>query len=107
MAKASDLESMSIKELRELKDRIESIIPEKERAERQELKRKMAELAAEAGLSLEDVLGGSGKGSRGKVAVKYRNPEDATQTWTGRGRQPKWLVEKLAKRGVKIEDFAV
>ncbi|QOY62371.1 H-NS histone family protein [Lysobacter sp. H21R4] len=28
----------------------------------------------------------------GKVAPKYRNPENANETWTGRGRQPRWLT---------------
>ncbi|MDH5708608.1 MAG: H-NS histone family protein [Hylemonella sp.] len=27
-----------------------------------------------------------------KIAPKYRNPEDATQTWTGRGRPPLWAL---------------
>lgn len=29
----------------------------------------------------------------GSGAVRYRNPADATQTWTGRGKQPKWVRE--------------
>lgn len=37
------------------------------------------------------------------VPIKYRSGE---QTWTGRGRKPNWLVEKLAT-GAKLEDFAV
>lgn len=37
------------------------------------------------------------------VAIKYRSGEN---TWTGRGRKPKWLEEKLAT-GAKLEDFAV
>jgi DNA-binding protein H-NS len=28
---------------------------------------------------------------RAKVAPKYRNPNDANQTWTGRGRTPVWV----------------
>ncbi len=37
------------------------------------------------------------------VAIKYRSGD---LTWTGRGRKPNWLVEKLAT-GAKLEDFAV
>ena len=33
-----------------------------------------------------------------KVPAKYRNPEDKTQTWTGRGRMPLWAAE-LAEAG--------
>ena len=35
---------------------------------------------------------------RGKVAPKYRNPANAEQTWTGRGRMPLW-VQELNKTG--------
>ncbi len=35
-------------------------------------------------------------GTRGPVPPKYRNPNDPSQTWTGRGRQPKWVSELLA-----------
>jgi DNA-binding protein H-NS len=71
------------------------------------LREKMAALAAESGLSLEDIMGSTRGGKRGSVAPKYRNPEDPSQTWSGRGRMPIWLNEKLAKRGVKKEDFAI
>lgn len=37
------------------------------------------------------------------VAIKYRNGSD---TWTGRGRQPKWVVEFVAS-GKKLEDIQV
>lgn len=30
--------------------------------------------------------------SLGKVAPKYRNPENASETWSGRGKQPRWLA---------------
>ena len=41
---------------------------------------------------------------RAPIAVKYR--DDAGNTWTGRGSQPRWLVAHL-KAGRKIGDFAV
>ncbi|KAF1014070.1 MAG: Trans-acting regulatory protein HvrA [Stenotrophomonas maltophilia] len=42
----------------------------------------------------------------GKVAPKYRNPANAKETWTGRGKQPRWMVEQTAK-GKKPEDFLI
>lgn len=107
MARPVDLEGMSVKDLRELRGRIDEAIAHRQKTERAELKSKMAALAAEAGLSLDEIFGGRGKGARGPVAPKYRNPENPEETWTGRGRKPLWLAEKLAKRGVKIEDFAI
>lgn len=42
----------------------------------------------------------------GKVAPKYRNPANAKETWSGRGKQPRWLAELTAK-GKKVEDYLI
>ncbi|WP_298492777.1 H-NS histone family protein [uncultured Maritimibacter sp.] len=43
---------------------------------------------------------------RSKVAPKFRHPEDDTVTWTGRGRQPKWVVEYIASGG-NLDDITI
>ena len=43
----------------------------------------------------------------GKVAPKYRNPAIPKETWTGRGKQPRWMAELTAKGGKKPEDFLI
>jgi DNA-binding protein H-NS len=54
------------------------------------------------GLPLKDLIGnGNIKKSTGKVAVQYRNPQDASQEWTGRGRQPNW-VKAMVAAGVDL-----
>ena len=51
--------------------------------------------------------GSKGKGkSTGKVAPKYRNPADPSQTWAGRGQQPKWLAAETGK-GRALEEFLI
>jgi DNA-binding protein H-NS len=42
----------------------------------------------------------------GKVAPKYRNPADPSQTWAGRGQQPKWMSSQIAS-GKVLEDFLI
>ncbi|MGE0627879.1 MAG: H-NS family nucleoid-associated regulatory protein [Hyphomicrobiaceae bacterium] len=90
---------MTIKQLRELSDKIGSAIVAREARDRAELRQKMAALAKERGLSLSDVIGsgrkvgrpkGRGKSKKG-ISVKYRDPSNPANTWTGRGRRPKWL----------------
>jgi len=50
---------------------------------------------------------GTGKGkSTGQVAPKYRNPADPSQTWAGRGQQPKWLAAETGK-GRALEEFLI
>jgi DNA-binding protein H-NS len=71
----------------------------------QEIKAKMAEF----GITVED-LGGmrkasAGKGMRGKVAAKWRDPVSG-KTWTGRGRTPVWFAEAKAA-GVDVEKFRI
>ena len=106
MTKVS-LEKFTHKELLELQQEVAVAIGRRRNEEMAELKRKMAAMASESGFEVDELLG-SGKrgGKRGPVAVKYRNPKDTTQTWTGRGRKPNWVVDAL-KKGQKIESFAV
>jgi len=40
------------------------------------------------------------------VFPKFFNPEDPSQTWAGRGKQPRWLIEKL-KSGRDVDDFRI
>ena len=112
MARASatddELGSLSSMELAELLTRVEAAIIERQKSSRVEIKGKIVALATEAGFTVEELFGArQGKAPRAAVAVKYRNPEDASETWSGRGRMAKWLAEKIKKRGTKIEDFAV
>lgn len=82
-------------------------IAKRKQEEKAELRKKMKKLAADAGFDIEEVIGGRGRrGSRGPVAPKYQHPKDASLTWTGRGRQPLWLVAEL-KAGKKLGGCSV
>ena len=41
-----------------------------------------------------------------KVFPKYQNPRNPTETWSGRGRQPRWLSPQL-RSGKKLDDFRI
>ena len=95
-------------------------------AKRQPITKVRAQLAAaakKAGYSIEELFGAgapAAKAVRGakaakgaktgrtlpKVAPKYRNPANPAETWTGRGKQPRWLAE-FTKQGRKVEDFLI
>jgi DNA-binding protein H-NS len=81
-----------------------------ELARKQEMSEAIAQirnLMAQHGITIEDLqarpAGGGAKGS--KVAPKYRNPATG-ETWTGRGRQPKWVEAALAS-GKTLDDLAI
>jgi DNA-binding protein H-NS len=97
----SQLQKMPLKELTTLQIRISQAIAEKRIEERSEVRAKMEELARASGFSVAELFGGKGK--RGKVAPKYRNPKDPSQTWTGRGRRPLWI----AKAGGDVQRFLI
>ncbi len=40
------------------------------------------------------------------VFPKFRNPEEPSETWAGRGKQPRWLRKQL-KSGKRIDDFRI
>jgi len=85
---------------------------------------KLTQLAKAEGYSIAELFGGgvpkavstsapsakarkTTKGYKlGKVAPKYRNPDNPAETWAGRGQQPKWLASRIAQ-GRKLEDFLI
>ncbi len=104
---AIDLEKMSRKELLELRNQIEKALKSAEARERKEALKAAEKAAAEFGFSLSELSPDGAKAAKGtKAAPKYRNPNDASQTWTGRGRKPKWVHEAL-KAGADISDLEI
>jgi DNA-binding protein H-NS len=99
-----NVDKMSLKDLLELEARVKRAITNAKERERSDLKQKIASLAENAGFTVSELFGSGRKGS--KVAIKYRNKDNPAETWTGRGRQPKWLAAKLAK-GAKLNDFSI
>ena len=62
-------------------------------------------MAEKAGFDIKELFGKRGS-PKGSGVAKYRNPKDTSQTWTGRGRKPNWLVHAV-KKGAKMESFAI
>ena len=107
------IDRLTYEELFELKDNVEDAIAHRRSERKVSLRKKMAQLASEAGFTLQELVPvGRTNGSRradarrGPVPPKYRNPKDSAQTWAGRGRQPRWLVAELGK-GRKLESFLI
>jgi DNA-binding protein H-NS len=71
---------------------------------RREIESELSRLAGFAGGGKASKLGRSGR--MGPVAPKYRNRENAAETWAGRGLKPRWLTAAI-KGGKKLEDFAI
>jgi DNA-binding protein H-NS len=104
--KQRDLNSMSTDELWSLDEQVVSILSDKMRAERAQLGNKLRELGASAakGRGTEKVI--RTKRSYPPVRPKYKNPKEPFETWSGRGKKPRWL-SALLKSGKKLDDFLI
>jgi DNA-binding protein H-NS len=102
MAKgAQSLAAMSIDALLALRDRIGTVLSEKTA----ELRRQLAELDFGARRSSRGNAKTSSRKGR-KIAPKYRDPDEPSNVWAGRGAVPRWMREKI-KAGAKREDFLI
>jgi DNA-binding protein H-NS len=96
------LKSMSIEKLVALKGQVEAMLSSKVEEQRRTLEFELSKLGRfEGGKSTSKVARGYGA-----VAPKYRNPENPTETWAGRGLKPRWLTAAI-KSGKKAEDFLI
>ncbi|WP_298938378.1 H-NS histone family protein [uncultured Ruegeria sp.] len=104
-----DISGLSAAELKELAAKIEKRAVEVEKEALRAALTKMRAIADKLGVAFEDVIalhGGKGKKTATKTAPKYANPDDPSQTWTGRGRKPAWVKEAL-EAGKSIDDLAI
>lgn len=102
-----DISTLSLAELKDLLNKIPAEIKRREKDEKARALKDIAALAAERGFSLEELMEGAvSKKEKAPVAVKYQHPKNPQLTWTGRGRQPKWVVEFLAAGG-SLDQLAI
>ncbi|MBP1148749.1 MULTISPECIES: H-NS histone family protein [Methylocaldum] len=102
-----NLADLSEAELANMIENAQKALKEKKETKRKEVISKIKELAASIGVNVDITEGTKVSGRKGsKVPVKYQNPNNLSQKWTGRGMKPKWL-QTLIEQGHKLEDFEV
>ena len=102
-----NLDALSLNELKQLQADVATAIKDFESRRRAEALAELKALAASKGFSLEELTGGQkGKAKRGPAPIKFADPDTPANTWTGRGRKPRWVSEAL-DAGKSLEDFAV
>jgi DNA-binding protein H-NS len=110
----SDLEAMALDDLWALHEQISSILSSRIVAEKQQLERRLVQLGRGRELQgpvVSEQLSDKTDRDRPRrkyprVCPKYQNPAVPSETWSGRGKQPRWLVSAL-KAGRTIEDFRI
>ena len=105
-----DITNLSVEELKRLQAEAEALIASKKDQEIEDAYNQVLSIAEKVGMSIEHLLefGASKrkKSSRKTVEPRYRSKANPEETWTGRGKQPRWLVAEL-EQGAKLEDFLI
>jgi DNA-binding protein H-NS len=108
---AINIDALSHAELQALIESAEAQMSSARKNHVLEVRAKMDALLQNAGLTLDEVYprrgGKAPTGTKSIVAPKYRNPDNAAQTWSGRGKRPLWFVGALKKRGVTAESMLI
>jgi len=98
-----DLKSMSVDDLWALHVELSAVLTRRISAEKTQLERRLRQLQS-SGLA-----SGTLEHERRpypQVFPKYRNPADPSETWSGRGKQPRWVTGQL-RLGKKLDDFRI
>ncbi|MEZ5465544.1 MAG: H-NS histone family protein [Lysobacteraceae bacterium] len=107
---AVNIDKLGFSELEALAAQVEKQKTKLRRERRDNVRKKLIQLAKDEGYTIEELFGGRGAKTAGrktgKVPPKYRNPADAAQTWSGRGKRPRWFVDAINK-GKKEKDLLI
>src|SRR5580692_6253126 len=115
MSNKLNLESMSIDEVWHLHEEIVRVLLARLTLEKRQLEKRLAQLHRErkTGLLRSDPVESEltkdkpGKQRKyPKVLPKYRNPDQRSETWSGRGKRPRWMTKALLA-GRSIEEFVI
>ena len=105
-----DISDLSVEDLKRLQAEAEALIASKKDQAIEDAYNQIIAIAENVGYSVEELLElgeqKRKKTTRKAVEPRYRNKNNPEETWTGRGKQPRWLVAELEK-GAKLEDFLI
>ena len=107
---AIDLNRLNVDQLKDLVGNAQTEMASREKQRRKDLRSQLESTVAEEGYKLGDIFpelgnGGAGARQRRKMPVKFRNPQNPEDTWTGIGRSPKWVQAILGERGIEMAAF--
>jgi DNA-binding protein H-NS len=112
MSKKPNLDLMSVDEMWQLHEEIVRVLGARLTSEKLALEKRLSQLGREKGeVTQSEPLGSKLNASARRrkyprVFPKYRNPNESSETWSGRGKKPRWLTAAL-KAGHSIEEFVI
>ena len=101
-----NLEKLSLGELKDLSKEVSRAITSCEERRKREAWLALEEKAKEFGFSVSELTGTTITRTRSPAVAKYKNPGNPEETWSGRGRQPRWFTEAVAA-GINDDDMRI
>ncbi|AUC99076.1 MULTISPECIES: H-NS histone family protein [Bradyrhizobium] len=105
-----DFDAMSVDDLWQLYEKLSQVLSIRLTSEKRELEKRLAQLRREKELRVSESadINAAPRERRKypRVFPKYQNPNEPSETWSGRGKQPRWLTAAL-KTGHTIDEFVI
>ncbi len=101
-----DINVLSLKELKDIQTQVARAIASFEDRKKKEAIAELEEIARSKGFSLAELTGATVVRKRAPASAKYANPADPADTWSGRGRKPRWF-EAALKSGKQPDDMVI
>lgn len=101
-----DLNALPLKELKDLQTQVGKAIATFEDRKKKAALAELEDKARAMGFSLAELTGSAVVRKRSPSVARYVNPADPSDTWSGRGRKPRWFISALAA-GKSPEDLSI
>ena len=101
-----DLNSLSLKELKDLQSAVNKAVTGFDDRKRKAALSQVEDAARALGFTLSELTGTAVPRKRSPAVPKFANPAHTSETWSGRGRKPRWFAAAL-KSGKKQEQMAI
>lgn len=101
-----DLNSLSLKELKDLQSAVNKAVTGFDDRKRKAALSQVEDAARALGFTLSELTGTAVPRKRSPAVPKFANPANTSETWSGRGRKPRWFAAAL-KSGKKQEQMAI
>ena len=105
-----DLSGLDNDDLTNLVGKVQTEMASREKQRRKDPRSELERLVTAEGYKMGDIFPELGNGTsngrqRPQMPVKFRNPQNLDETWTGIGRSPRWVQATLAERGLEMAAF--
>jgi DNA-binding protein H-NS len=101
-----NLNEMSLKELKDLQAQVAKAVASFEDRKKKAVIAELEELARAKGFSFAELRDSAVVRKRAPATPKYANPADKSDTWSGRGRKPRWF-EAALRNGMALDDLSI